>query len=207
MTGMNPEQLRRTIVRATIPLIGEYETLTTAQIARAAGIDEADLLAVFADKDAVMLACTTTLMEAMIAAFDPAEELREIGAIRTDLPLASRNVKVIDILDAYHRRIRVDLDDLLPATVPAAGTADAPGIRPPVPQDQLRSLGNSSEFRQAVATLLEPDEQRLRLPAQLLAEAFVGMTVGGIRSASPDQSALPAEQVVDLFLNGALNSG
>ena len=40
MTAMDPEQLRRTIARATIPLLGEYETLTTAEIARAAGIGE-----------------------------------------------------------------------------------------------------------------------------------------------------------------------
>jgi len=208
MTGSDPEQLRRTIVRATVPLIGEYETLTTAQIARAAGIDEADLLAVFADKEAVLQACATMLSEAMVALLDPAGEVREIRAIRTDLPLASRLVAVIDIFDAYYRRIRVDLDDLLPASVPAAGADDAPGIRPLMPQDELRSHGSrSSEFRQAVATLLEPDQQRLRLPAHVLAAAFVGMTFGGVRPAGPDQPPLPAEQVVDLFLHGALDNG
>jgi hypothetical protein len=55
--------------------------------------------------------------------------------------------------------------------------------------------------------LLEPDEQRLRLPVQVLAEAFVGMTFGGIRPAGPDQPPLTAEQVVDLFLHGAVNTG
>jgi len=208
MSETDPEQLRRTIVRATIPLIGEYETLTTAQIARAAGIGDADLLAIFADKEAVMQACVATLTEAMTAVLDPAEEIREIGAIRTDQPLASRLVKVIDILDAYNRRIRVDLDDLLPAIVPAAATADAPDIRPSGPQDEIRSLNSKSpEIRQAVATLLEPDQQHLRLPAQILAAAFVGMTFGGLRPAHPEQPPLPAEQVVDLFLHGALNSG
>jgi hypothetical protein len=41
MTGMDPEQLRLAIVRATIRLTGEYDTLTTAKIAQAAGIGEA----------------------------------------------------------------------------------------------------------------------------------------------------------------------
>ena len=135
-----------------------------------------------------------------------AKEVRELGAVRTDQPLASRLVKVIDILDAYYRRIRVDLDGLLPGNVPAAGTSAAADIRPPMPPDEHRSFGNSSELRQAVAKLLKPDEQRLRLPAQVLAEAFVGMTFGGIRRADPDQPSLPAEQVVDLFLYGALNT-
>jgi AcrR family transcriptional regulator len=205
---MNPDQLRQTIVRATVPLIGEYETLTTAQIARAAGIGEADLLAVFADKEAVMQAWVATLTETMAAVLDSAEEVREIGGIPTDQPLASRLVKVIDILDAYNRRIRVDLDDLLPASVLAAGTADAPGIRPSDPQDDVRSLNSrSSEIRQAVTKLLEPDQQHLRLPAQVLAAAFVGMTFGGVRPGHPGQAPLPAEEVVDLFLHGALNSG
>jgi hypothetical protein len=55
--------------------------------------------------------------------------------------------------------------------------------------------------------LLEADQQRLRLPAQVLAAAFVGMTFGGVRPAGPDRPPLPAEQVVDLFLHGALNTG
>lgn len=193
---MASEELRQAVVRAAMPLIGEYETLTTARIARAAGVDEADLLAVFADREAVMQACAATLTEALTALMDPAEALREMAAIRTDQPLASRLVKVIDILDAYNRRLRVDLDDLLPA----AGT---PGI----PPGELRSLGRSSEMRQAVARLLEPDEHRLRLPARVLAEAFVGMTFDGVRPAGPDQPPLPAEQVVDLFLHGALTTG
>lgn len=207
MTGMSPEQLRQTIARATIPLLGEYETLTTAQIARAAGIGEADLLAVFPDREAVMQACAAMLTEAMTAILNPAEEVREIGAIPVDQPLASRLVKVIDILDGYHHRLRVDIHNLLPAGVPSAGTADAPGIRPAIPPEEFRSFGSSFELRQAVARLLEPDEQRLRLPARVLAEAFVGMTFGGVRPAGPDQPPLPAEQVVDLFLHGALNTG
>jgi AcrR family transcriptional regulator len=207
---MNPEQFRRTIARAALPLLAEYETLTTAQIAEAAGIDEADLLAVYADKEAVMRAVVATLTETIAAVLNPAEEVRELEEIRTDLPLASRLVRVIDILNAYYRRVRIGYGDLLPASVPAAGTADVPGSRTHVfpKEDQLRSLGTSPELRQAVAKLLEPDEQRLRLPTQVLAAAFVGMTFGGIvQPVGPDQSPLPAEQVVDLFLHGALNPG
>lgn len=205
---MDPEQLRRTIVRASIPLIGEYDTLTTAQIARAAGIDEADLLTVFADKEAVMQACAATLTETVTAAIDPAEEIRAIGAIPVDQPLASRLVEVIDILDGYYQRARANLDDLHLTGMPDAGAADASDtVRPGIPQSELRSLGGSVEIRQAVAALLEPDEQRLRLSARILAEAFVGMTFGGVRPAGPNEPPLPAEQVVDLFLHGALNAG
>jgi AcrR family transcriptional regulator len=178
--------------------------LTTARIARAADLAEADVLAVFADTEAVMQACVAALTEALTAVFDPAEDVREIGAIGTAQPLASRLVKVIDILDAYNRRVRVDLDDLLPASVPA----DAPDSRPSGSVAELRSLtSSSSEIREAVATLLEPDQRHLRLPAPVLAAAFVGMTFGGVRPPRPDQPPLSAEQVVDLFLHGALAAG
>jgi hypothetical protein len=33
------------------------------------------------------------------------------------------------------------------------------------------------------------------------------MAFGGVRPAGPDQTPLPAEQVVDLFLHGALSTG
>lgn len=79
MTGMTHERLRQTIARTTIPLLGEYETLTMARIARAAGIGEADLLAVFADKEAVIQACVSMLAARNGAVMDPAEESTQAG--------------------------------------------------------------------------------------------------------------------------------
>ena len=70
-------------------------------------------------------------------------------------------------------------------------------------RQDFRSLGRLPDFREAVATLLEPDQQHLCLPAGVLADAFLGLCLGGARSAHPDQS-LPAEQLVRLFLHGAL---
>jgi AcrR family transcriptional regulator len=194
MTGPDPDQLRRTVVRAVLPRLGDYATLTTAEIAREAGVGESDLLAVFADKDAVMTACAAALTEAMTALLDPAGEVRRITAIPPDQPLATRLVQVIDILDAYHRRIRVELDDLLPDL---AGPQE-PGTRASLPQ--TRSFGESPEVRRAVATLLEPDARRLRLPAAVLAAVFLGLIAGS------DEPRVPADRVVDLFLHGALST-
>ena len=52
--GMSPEQLREIIVQAAIPFLADWETVTTTQIARAAGIDEATLLTIFNDKEATL---------------------------------------------------------------------------------------------------------------------------------------------------------
>jgi AcrR family transcriptional regulator len=194
MTGESAEQLRENIVRAAMPLLGAYDTVTTAQIARAAGIDEADLLAVFADKEAVMRACAARMTEQVTALLDPAEEVRELDAIPADQPLAARLIAVIDILDGYQRRVRTELEALQQAV-----SAGVPSPRPVSRQD-LRTAGRSPEIQQAVARVLEPDQQRLRLPAEFLAEAFLGVARTAL-------SPVPAEQVVDLFLHGALSTG
>ncbi len=203
VTDANPEQLRQRIAQAIIPLLGEYETLTMAQIARAAGIGEAELQAVFANKEAVMQASVSAIAGSVTGVLDPAGEVQKIRAIHTDQPLTSRLVKVIEILDAYNRRVRAELEDLVPVSTPVA---DTPGDRTLIPQDEIRSLSSESpEIQDAVAKLLEPNQHHLRLPPQVLAAAFVGMSFGGIRPAHPGQPPLPAEQIVDLFLNGALD--
>ncbi|WP_306204396.1 TetR family transcriptional regulator [Actinoplanes sp. RD1] len=187
------DELRQSVVRATIPLLGEYETLTTARIARAADIAESDLLAHFADKEAVVQACAAWLTGTVREAMNPAPEIQRLIAIPPGRPLDARLVAVIDILDDYQRRVRAELDEIL--TGPAA--PEVTGRRPAIPDGELR---------QAVATVLEPDEQHLRLPAGVLAEAFVGMAYGGMRPVDPQAPPIPATQLVDLFLHGALRT-
>lgn len=206
MAAPSPEQLRRLIVRATIPLLGRSDTLTTAQIARAAGIEESDLVAVYPDKEAVLQACVAALAAHMAAAMEPTDEVRRMDAIRRDQPLASRLVEVLGIVDAYHRRVRADLSAVEQTVIPATTTPGASGTGSSAGQD-LRSLSDLPEIRHAVTSLLEPDEHRLRLPAAALAEAFLTMSRVAARTPNEERSPLPAEQVVDLFLHGALTTG
>lgn len=112
---------------------------------------------------------------------------------------------MIDILGAYYHRVRTDLEAFEQAGFADDGTADEPGIRS-ISRNDFRDLGSLPEIRQAVAKLLKPDEQRLRLPAEALAEIFLGMSRFCTRAPNEEQP-LPAEQIVDLFLHGALNAG
>ncbi|BBH70723.1 hypothetical protein ACTI_74080 [Actinoplanes sp. OR16] len=198
MSGPEPDQLHRDVVQAALPLLGELHTMSTAQIAAAAGVGEADLLAVFPDNQAVLQACFTALTEVIAAVTDPSAEMRTITAIRVDQPLASRLVEVIEVLAAYNRRIRTELDAFHRGIRPTETTADATRRR-----EGLRSFVNSAELRGAVAALLETDEQHLRLPPPVLADAFVNMAFGGTRLLHPDGSPLSPEQIVGLFLHGA----
>ena len=199
---MSSEQLRQTVVRATVPLLGEYETLTMARIAEAAGIGEADLLAVFPDKDPVVQAWTSMVMARLKAASDPAEEIRKLDAIRVDQPLGPRLHEVVHILGAYYQHVRADLE----AFEQAGYTGDATTTEADTTTSSrfdFRTLGGVPEIQQAVAKLLKPDEQRLRLPAEVLAEIFLSMSRFCTRTANEVQP-VPAEQVIDLFLHGAL---
>ncbi|GLY99529.1 hypothetical protein Acsp02_67820 [Actinoplanes sp. NBRC 103695] len=199
---MSSEQLRKAIVQATVPLLGEYETLTTARIAAAAGISEAELLTVFPDKDAVIQAWTSMLMARLSAASDPAEEIRKLDAIRMDQPVGPRLLEVVRILGGYYDRIRADLEAFDQAGFGYDGTVTETGT-PPLSRNNFRALGSLPEIQQAVAKLLKPDEQRLRLSAEALAEIFLSMSRFCTRAPNEVQP-LPAEQVVNLFLHGAL---
>jgi AcrR family transcriptional regulator len=80
--SLPPEERRRSIVDAAIPLLMEHgELVATRQVADAAGIAEGTLFRVFPDKD--------SLIEAVIErVIDPAPLEEALGAIDPDRPLA-----------------------------------------------------------------------------------------------------------------------
>ncbi len=79
--GTSPENVRLAIIRAAIPLIGDYNALSTAQLASAAGIDETVLFRLFPDKDAVIRACIGFLQNLIAAALDPAGVVQKLESV------------------------------------------------------------------------------------------------------------------------------
>jgi AcrR family transcriptional regulator len=187
---MSSEEQRKTIIiRAALPLLGQEGT-TTAQIAEAAGMTEADLLSVFEDKDSVERACLSAVQAALQEALDPTEVLRELAAIPLDRPLAPRLVEAIGALDNYHGRMADFLSHVGATEGGPLGLDD---------QD-LRSASRMDVIQRAVAGLLEPDQERLQLPSEILASVFLG-----VYSARRPAGPLSAERIVALFLHGALS--
>jgi AcrR family transcriptional regulator len=213
----NPEHLRDTIMRAAVPLITQWDTVTTAQLARAAGINEATLLRVFDDKEAVLAAA---IQVHVMTALDPTQVVQDLRSIRLDQPLAARLAAAVDALDTYHDRLVTFLAPVEAAVAPQhrpapeGGTAAAPPAG--FDREDLRAAARMDVIGQAVTDLLEPDQQHLRLPAGILADAFLGLYSGrrrtphpepsGLPTEQPHRSQLPAEQLVDLFLHGALST-
>lgn len=186
--GMTAEQRRETIVRAALPLVAELgAAVTTAKIARAAGIGEATIFRVFDDKNAVLEAC-------IAAALDPAQVQQELESIPLDQPLAARLAEAIYALDAHLGRMGAVIGALH-----ATGSARrGPGPRP---TDREES---QAATREAIMALFEPDQDQLRLPAGTLADAFLSLFFGHSRRTGPADATVSVEELVDLFMFGAL---
>ncbi|MEV6150244.1 TetR/AcrR family transcriptional regulator [Nonomuraea sp. NPDC052129] len=181
--GMSPEERRAMIIAAALPLVAEYGTaVTTSKIARAAGIGEATVFRVFADKDELLDAC-------MVEAMRPDHVVTELASISLDQPLADRLAEAADALGAHLERMGA-----------VAGALHSSGHRGgerggrPQPGSREASMELIGD---AVADLFEPDEAALRLPAAQVSKVFLGLLF--TRSA-----VLSTSQLVEVFLHGAI---
>lgn len=174
---MSPDQRRAMIVKAALPLVVEHGTaVTTAQVARAAGIGEGTVFRAFADKDALLAAC---LQEALRRD----DTLAHVRSIDLDQPLADRLVEAVETLRAYLQRM----------------TAVAGAVKPQRPDPSAapyRDLRRDAmtETVDALAGLFEPERDRLRRDPEYLARMFQHVVMAG---------GEPAD-LVDVFLHGAV---
>ena len=190
--GMSPEQRREAIVRATIPLIAEYgAAVTTSKIARAAGIGEATIFRVFADKEELLNACVAE-------AVHPDHAIRELASIPLDQPLAERLSEAAQTLQAHLARMGAVAGALY-----ASGQLrrERPGGEVPRGASREKSMART---RSAVAELLEPDKDSLRLPPEQIAAIFLGLLFTQPRTEEEPQ--VSAQELVDVFLHGALSA-
>ncbi|QDY77928.1 TetR/AcrR family transcriptional regulator [Streptomyces qinzhouensis] len=189
--GMLPEQRRAMIIQTAIPLIAEYgAAVTTAKIARAAGIGEGTIFRVFADKDELLRACLTE-------ALSPEHAVRELGAIDVSQPLPDRLAEAAEALQAHLSRMGV-----------IAGSLLASGHRGGKHPGPVRGAGreeSTTRIRAALAELLEPDRATLRRPPEQIAALFFGLLF--TQSHLEDEPQPATRELVEIFLHGALTGG
>ncbi|MEV3912226.1 MULTISPECIES: TetR/AcrR family transcriptional regulator [Streptomyces] len=186
--AMSPEQRRAMIIQTAIPLIAEYgAAVTTAKIARAAGIGEGTIFRVFADKDELLHAC-------MAEALSPEHAIRELDAIDLSQPLPDRLAEAAEALQAHLARMGAIAGSLghgggkHPGTVRGAGRTES-----------------TTRIRAALADLLEPDRAALRRPPEQIAALFFGLLFTQPRT--DDEPDLTPQELAEVFLHGALSSG
>lgn len=186
--GMSPEQRRAMIIQTAIPLIAEYgAAVTTAKIARAAGIGEGTIFRVFADKDELLHAC-------MAEALSPEHAVRELDAIDVSQPLPDRLAEAAEALQAHLSRMGA-----------IAGSLGHRGGKHP---GTVRGAGrdtSTTRIRAALAELLEPEKATLRRPPEQIAALFFGLLFTQPRT--DDEPDLTPQELVDVFLHGAISGG
>ncbi|UNS95926.1 TetR/AcrR family transcriptional regulator [Streptomyces tubbatahanensis] len=194
--AMDPEQRRAMIVAAALPLVVEYGPLvTTAKIARAAGIGEGTLFRVFTDKEALLAAC---LEEAL----RPDDTLAHLEGISLDQPLPDRLTQAAEVMRGHMNRIG-DVAGAL-ASVGKAARPAAPETAGPEETRNRREAGLAAP-RAALTSLFEPDRAVLRMAPERLADTFQLLLMSTGRPGAPQP--LEDAELVDLFLHGALTAG
>lgn len=141
---LSGDDRRSMIIDAVIPLLMEHgRTVTTRQIADAAGIAEGTIFRVFADKDALIDA-------AVLRFLDPAPLNATLAAIDPELPLEA---KVGDIL--FQLRARM---------TGIFGIMNAIGMSGPPP-----GRPQPSQFHTLLLGILSPDLDELQVPPERVA--------------------------------------
>ncbi|MDM7856450.1 TetR/AcrR family transcriptional regulator [Cellulomonas alba] len=201
-----PDERRAAILRHVRPLLLERGvSVTTRELAEAAGVAEGTLFRVFADK-------LTLIGEAAFAAVDPAGAIPLIDAIDRRLPLRERLVALLEIgftrvgdtmrwMAVLHELGKVD-----PRPAAERDTAAKEGWA----RWTRRQTESEGAVRAAAARVFEGDDEALTVPAaqaaELLNVVLVGASVRLVDARRRGVEPVPIETgtLVDLFLHGVL---
>src|SRR5215213_7268241 len=178
-SALPPAERRRAIVEATIPLLVEQgESVTTRQIADAAGIAEGTIFRVFPDKDALLAA-------AVDAGLDPAPFERALEEIDPALPLD----EVVHEVVALALRRLADTWRLLSSV----------GSR--LREERKRPMAESP----ALVRLLAAHRDELVVPPRSAARTLRALTLAMSHPLLVDRPA-PAKEIVRTYLHGVATS-
>ncbi|OPG12499.1 TetR/AcrR family transcriptional regulator [Microbispora sp. GKU 823] len=185
------------VVQAAIPLLVEIgPSVTTLQIARAAGISEPTIFRAFTDKNELLAACLAHVS-------DPGHVVQALEAIEPTTPLPERLVAVIETIRAQGERTGAVANAvrLAGAARPRSHESMSEEER-----DRLSESRNSSyaSLHAAVAAVFEPDADALRLPVEDVATLVLAVVMALGRGGSWDTgiASITTDGLADLILHG-----
>jgi len=181
------EDRKRAILDAVIPLIVERgASVTTSDLANAAGVAEGTIYSVFPDK-------VTLIGEAVEVALDAETTRAAIGAIDAGCSFEDQLAEAARILIDRFGRV-VALVSVLRSM--AASSADT--------SDRARAAVSASnaEVSDAVEQLLDRHRAILRVEPKVASAAFGGLIVAGGYPLVPPDRRLDTPSLVDIFLRG-----
>jgi AcrR family transcriptional regulator len=185
------EERRKEIIAATLPLLREHgANVTTSQIAQAAGIAEGTVFRAFEDKQELLLAALRSAMSADL-------EVARIGQISSELPLAKRLLAAMAAISDYQDRLW-----WLMRTLQELGWRPDPDE---LKQDEHNPRRQMHRIAAAVSTLFPSPAGGLRLEPLPAARMLLALAhTNRFQEQGIGEPSASAEQIVDLFLHGAL---
>jgi AcrR family transcriptional regulator len=167
---MAPDDRRAAIVAATLPLLREYgPSVSTRQIADAAGVAEGTIFGVFPDKGALIRA-------ALLTAFDPDPVLRALAGIDPAADLRDRLTRAVDIVA-----------DRLAENGPLLVAVRVCAPDPAAAGDFLSRLAASrGQMIRGIAAVIEPDSAALRRSPTTAARLLLSIVFAATRDSLGD---------------------
>jgi AcrR family transcriptional regulator len=183
---MAPEERRKELIAVTLPLLREFGmSVTTRQIAEAAGVAEGTIFGVFPDK-------TSLFVSAISAVLDTDKTVDELRRLRNTRDLEERLVRAFDVLvDRYSTNgPLIGLARSLPG--------DAANVVVTMAFEARRRM------QDAVAELMEHDRKRLRSSPETAARLLITLAFAAVRDQFGGTERIHSEQLIAVLLHGLL---
>jgi AcrR family transcriptional regulator len=189
---MPVEDRRRAIIDAVTPLLIEKgATVTTAEMAEAAGIAEGTIFRAFPDKHML-------IVEALKAAMDPRDVVEAIQGIDRSAALDAQLTIAARVLRDQLARVVAIMEVLRSMPMPGKDRKS----------EGMRLIRESSAaVSAALSDLLEPHRKELRFDIGKAIAALRGLIFASGHSLVPRAERLTVDEVVGILLSGVLRKG
>jgi len=202
--AMSQDERRAAIVRTTLPLLIEHGgTVSTSQIAAAAGIAEGTVFRAFKDKPDLLLACMT-------AGMNSEDEIARIEGIDRTRPLQERLVEGVSAISGYLDRIwavgqalqaaGISREDMQKRAYDRMHEEVEPAAEPGPPKELVR-------VSRAMGGLFDEPSDELRVDRERAVRMLLGLVFSNrMQGHGFGQPTDDPAEIVDLFLHGVIRT-